>query len=70
MINAAMITLSRPIHRCLTAHAPKLQRLRSDAKQPVVQADEIITIVDGLCGSRLAAVQGCFKRSIRRQSRR
>jgi hypothetical protein len=35
-----------------------------------VQANEIITIVNVLCRTCLAAAQGCFKRSIRRQSRR
>ena len=35
-----------------------------------VQADEIITIVDVLRRTCLAAAQGCFKRSIRCQSRR
>jgi hypothetical protein len=29
MMNATTITLSQPIHRRLTAHAPKLQRLNN-----------------------------------------
>jgi hypothetical protein len=35
-----------------------------------VQAHENITIVDVQCKTCIAAAQGCFKRSIRHQSRR
>jgi hypothetical protein len=67
MINAARIILSQPIHHCLMAHDSEVTT--TALAMVSVQADEIITIVDGLCRSRLAAAQGCFKHSIRRQRR-